>query len=545
MPVVVVTDTALGPRREPSDWEGESRRNFEAGQYAAALSAAVRAEAWDLAVEIVSARWLWFANYDWYGLVGFVRTLPDEIAARYPLIEALRDKRDVAASVTRGPDLPDPGLPDDPEGLRDLGASPGARVALVAGTRRSVFLRRAGRYQEALAVVDKLRLVAAATSAVQPEQVTDVLPVAILQWGITRQLAGDLKGAEEDFRRAWELNSLAGIGNFVSNAAGSLALTAALGGRTRLARQWAKKEDLLAEPDGWWASRIRVGGAVARTLVAVDCLEEERAAAVLDTLHDLDSWEELEAFVDYGFAQHALLWGNNSEMLSRIADHRDAYGIGLGDGIGAALLTAATVDLFLASGQGNQARAALMRNQRPHPAIVLGAARLELLTGNPKSALTEVARVLAASDCTPRLELEALLIRAAAQAELGMADPTAFRTAVDLGYHHQLLRPFLTVRRQLLADLAPLAPRGTWLLDQPALRATHEIFPDHVDIVTLTTQETAVLQLLVTDLPLRSVAEKLFVSRETIKSHQKALYQKLDVHGRPEAVARAYEWGLI
>jgi ATP/maltotriose-dependent transcriptional regulator MalT len=57
--------------------------------------------------------------------------------------------------------------------------------------------------------------------------------------------------------------------------------------------------------------------------------------------------------------------------------------------------------------------------------------------------------------------------------------------------------------------------------------------------------ELAVLQLLATELSTREIAERLFLSANTIRSHRRALYQKLGVHSRTDAVARATALGLL
>jgi ATP/maltotriose-dependent transcriptional regulator MalT len=41
------------------------------------------------------------------------------------------------------------------------------------------------------------------------------------------------------------------------------------------------------------------------------------------------------------------------------------------------------------------------------------------------------------------------------------------------------------------------------------------------------------------------MAEQLFVSRNTVKSHVKSLYRKLEVSSRADAVERAREVGLL
>jgi len=61
----------------------------------------------------------------------------------------------------------------------------------------------------------------------------------------------------------------------------------------------------------------------------------------------------------------------------------------------------------------------------------------------------------------------------------------------------------------------------------------------------LTAAEVRVLQLLPTHLSLGEIAERLHVSRNTIKSQVAATYRKLQVTTRAEAVRRGHELGLL
>jgi len=60
-----------------------------------------------------------------------------------------------------------------------------------------------------------------------------------------------------------------------------------------------------------------------------------------------------------------------------------------------------------------------------------------------------------------------------------------------------------------------------------------------------TVAERRVLELLPTHAPLQEIAESLFVSRNTVKSHTLAIYRKLDVSSRSDAVTKARALGLL
>jgi LuxR family transcriptional regulator, maltose regulon positive regulatory protein len=62
---------------------------------------------------------------------------------------------------------------------------------------------------------------------------------------------------------------------------------------------------------------------------------------------------------------------------------------------------------------------------------------------------------------------------------------------------------------------------------------------------TLTAAELRLLPLLTTHLSFREIAERLFVSRNTVKTQAISVYRKLDASSRSEAIDRATELGLV
>jgi DNA-binding CsgD family transcriptional regulator len=70
-------------------------------------------------------------------------------------------------------------------------------------------------------------------------------------------------------------------------------------------------------------------------------------------------------------------------------------------------------------------------------------------------------------------------------------------------------------------------------LDQPAHRAA------------LTHGEIRVLRYLPTNLSAQEIADELYLSVNTVKTHQRHVYQKLGARGRTQAVKRARALGLL
>ena len=75
---------------------------------------------------------------------------------------------------------------------------------------------------------------------------------------------------------------------------------------------------------------------------------------------------------------------------------------------------------------------------------------------------------------------------------------------------------------------------------KPAARTVPEIPP-----MQLSPRELEVLELLVGDSTEREIAEQLFISEHTVRSHVKRLYRKLHVHSRASAVRVAIEQRLL
>jgi LuxR family maltose regulon positive regulatory protein len=89
-------------------------------------------------------------------------------------------------------------------------------------------------------------------------------------------------------------------------------------------------------------------------------------------------------------------------------------------------------------------------------------------------------------------------------------------------------------------ELGVVAPRAEEL--RAMCDAAHPGVPG---ASSLTTAELRLLPLLATHLTFPEIGERLFVSRNTVKTQAISIYQKLGVSSRSEAIARARECGLL
>ncbi len=69
--------------------------------------------------------------------------------------------------------------------------------------------------------------------------------------------------------------------------------------------------------------------------------------------------------------------------------------------------------------------------------------------------------------------------------------------------------------------------------------------PDKVRALGITQREQEVLELITRGLTNQEIADKLFVSLNTVKTHSARLFEKLEVNSRTKAIHRAKELGVL
>ncbi|MFQ3608241.1 MAG: response regulator transcription factor [Chloroherpetonaceae bacterium] len=69
--------------------------------------------------------------------------------------------------------------------------------------------------------------------------------------------------------------------------------------------------------------------------------------------------------------------------------------------------------------------------------------------------------------------------------------------------------------------------------------------PEPLSEIDLTAREKEILGLLAGGMNFTMIAEKLFISFDTVRNHSRKIYDKLHVHSKSEAVSKALKHGLI
>ncbi len=203
-----------------------------------------------------------------------------------------------------------------------------------------------------------------------------------------------------------------------------------------------------------------------------------------------------------------------------------------------------------------QLLAAMDKPERERAETRIAEASLRIAQDDPAAATTVLAPVIDGSIPLPNAHLwdvQAFLLQAIACDALG--DPGGARRALELALDHaapeELLFPFLydpapglldrhrrqgTAHAGLIAEILNVLAGSTPSSPSAGSRRLRE---------PLSHAETRVLRYLPTKLSAPEIADELYLSVNTVKTHMRHLYDKLGAHRRHEAVERARTLGLL
>lgn len=221
-------------------------------------------------------------------------------------------------------------------------------------------------------------------------------------------------------------------------------------------------------------------------------------------------------------------------------------------------------DLALRAGDASRARLTLIRARERLDAsreagiatLLIAGARAQLAAGKCQDALDMITSCLEgrSGHVTLHDHVTALVTASIAHRKLGQSEQAAGKLvlALALAEPHGLRRPFLdggaAARSALTVLIRPLSPGAAFAgrilqrYDTYVGRPAEQQCPGPA---ALTSSEIAVLRFLPSHMTNQEIAEALFLSINTVKTHLRSAYRKLGVTTRRQAISRGSRLGLL
>jgi len=182
--------------------------------------------------------------------------------------------------------------------------------------------------------------------------------------------------------------------------------------------------------------------------------------------------------------------------------------------------------------------------------VSLARARILLAAGGANQAVGVLAE---AGPCSGPAAVEAVALQAVAERTLGQADESraSFARALALGEAESMRRPLLDLGpalRALLVEHLRHSVSRRWFASDllSSLNGSEGRGAAPAELLDpLTERELEVLRYLPTMMSNADIAGELYVSVNTVKTHVKSIYRKLDATRRRDAVRRARQLQLL
>jgi LuxR family maltose regulon positive regulatory protein len=411
-------------------------------------------------------------------------------------------------------------------------------------------------------VPDASRRLKAALKAQPPGDVLGGRPsraMALLDLGIAQMWSLRLSDGRRHLEEALKLARRIGRPYLEIACLGHLALAATLDGLPLAdARRLAEQAVAIAEAHGWdghgtAAPCLAAAGTtlawLGRFAEAEACLE--RAGRVLTS----GDAPEIELLVNHGRALLHAGQGRLEDALAALRTAERMQGVVGGEHPLALDAKSRMLRTQVQLGETTAVRAALAcmpPQSRGRAEMRIAAAAAELADARAEQAVDELVPVIERSAPTlhPGTIIEALLLDAAARDELGdrAAAAASLERALELAEPEGILLPFALVGvRELLerhcGHRTAHSSLRAMVLDMLAGASP----PPEIEPLRepLSDAELRVLRYLPSNLKATEIAAELCVSSNTVRTHLRHLYGKLDAHSRSEAVGRARQLALL
>jgi len=341
---------------------------------------------------------------------------------------------------------------------------------------------------------------------------------------------------------------------------GHLALLDVIRGNLPAAAQRAEAALEIADHRGWTAEPQALGP---RAAIAMVNLERGRYectdSAIDDRLADGNDGTDIACRLALAIAAVDIATARRDATLADEAAIRlgsIALQAGRLPPLLAGWCTAAEAAADLAAGRWNEAidriRSADLKPGFPDAVGRIVLAKARLLLDQPQQAIDALHPLLSTAPRfrVPAVEARILAAIAADQLHRDTAALAAMTEAIGLAQSVGMIRPFRTAGPQvagLLERYRHVVARHPEFTEQlsSVVAGRRSAPPDARPAERFTEREMAVLLYLPTMLTAAEIAADLFVTVNTVKTHQHSIYRKLGVNSRREAVRRARGANLL
>lgn len=519
-----------------------SRVRERLGTEDAGLAAAARRGDWAACGRIIDRWWPELLAGGHRALVQRVTLdLPDRALSRYPGIAL---QAELLGRVPVGTVPFDDVLPPRPH-ARLAGTEAG-----VVALRRTVIAmlgrRVHGRLAEARTLALDAEPFADACRRADLSPAAASTPLWYLHAGLSCHLADDHAGAGRLYRKGWQLRERDGLGVVARELATKIALLRASSGRHAEARRWLESARQSPVGPGAAGSSATVGEHAARLLIALDAADLDAFDDAWDELGDSYVRDEMWPVVVAAVVGRRLADGDVDGVLHTLTEVRGVYpDTSEAGGLHTTVMGLLTAEAFLAAGRATEAQAAVAALPRT-PAVQSFRALLAAVAGD----LQQARHLLASTDvsgATHRERLRLALVSVVTHHRQGhdIAAGAILEDVARFARRGRLPMILATVPREDVWALVDHAPTARAVLQELDERGVQSLVPERVELVTLSQRERVVLEALVEHDTNDRIARALFVSVNTVKTQLRAVYAKLGVNNRREAVLAARERGLL
>ena len=406
--------------------------------------------------------------------------------------------------------------------------------------------RVSGRSDAALATAERIAKLAARFDAHERSEVRGILPLLITQVATTMLYANQSERAIEHLRLVTDLTGPDDAWSDI-HAESMIAVAHALSGDTKKLRPMLEVIADRRSPQGWFGSYPASGFHLATALHALESFDVDTALSHLNELRNhaetIEHWPVLYEIEGTALLIRGVL-DAGEDFSRRVSERqrRTPTSVSM-----RARVAAIEADLLTSNGQSARARALLGKYPATLPSVALATARVHLDQDAPEAALYALDHIAWPEGGNFRQRTESSLLRAASFARIGdeKAGRQAANLAIDLLTIQELGLPWMMVPRADATRISDLLGSEGRSDQRDLIGRAPDVFSTTDPIAPLTKREILVLHELNDTHQVAVIAERLYVSPNTVKSQLRSLYRKLGVNSRSEALAIAHERGLF